>query len=471
MNNLKLLLIVFISGTQLLLSQTDSLNTIDHKIITNKEKLQKDPIKAYREIDKLISKAIQLNDADEELRLLAKRYEYDYLLKIDFEQMISSAKILKDRAIVHKNRFYEAISHKYLSQVYTFNGLYNKALDELQSSLEVINKIDPETSKVIMEKANIYTAFTNVYTQNDEPFGGIQYIYKAIEEHEKLTDPELKRGAKLMDYANLGGVYLKVNLDSAKYYADKSITYSKPNEYNHNLMFINYLVIGNVYLRKKDYLRAIEYYKKAEAIKEGKYFMNVKELYENFIKTYDRLGEIELKEQYEHKLKDLSLTVAQSQSKSLRKIIQNDRKNINSILDEQKETNHHWVWVLVLVVGLGMAILTLYKYKGKKESNNALTPEKYNELINLLKDNDQTFLLAFETEFPHFSQNLLKLCPELSNSEIELLAMVKLGLSSKEIAQYKFIQHKTVQNKRHIIRKKLNLSSDIDLDKWIDNLG
>ena len=48
--------------------------------------------------------------------------------------------------------------------------------------------------------------------------------------------------------------------------------------------------------------------------------------------------------------------------------------------------------------------------------------------------------------------------------------MVKLGLSSKEIAKYKFIQHKTVQNKRHIIRKKLNLPNNEDLNKWVESL-
>ena len=85
MNSYRLLLVIFISGIQLLLSQTDSVNPIENKLIPNKERLQKDPIQTYHEIDNLIFKAIQLKDADEELRLLSKRYEYDFLLKIDFE--------------------------------------------------------------------------------------------------------------------------------------------------------------------------------------------------------------------------------------------------------------------------------------------------------------------------------------------------------------------------------------------------
>ncbi|MBB4118254.1 DNA-binding CsgD family transcriptional regulator [Mesonia hippocampi] len=463
MKKLYFIPILFISWFSTLNSQTTAFENLTKKI-TNK---QATPLQAYKQLDSLLTEAINANDAETELKILSKRYEYDYLQKIDFEQMISAAQILKERAQYHNNLLYEAKAYKYLAQVYTFNGLYEKALKELSIGLKTINKVTPETPKTIMERANIYTAFTNTYTQNNEPFKGIQYIYKAIEEHGKLTNPEQKRGTQFMDYANLGGIYLKVNLDSAKYYAEKSITYSKPHEYNHNLMFLNYLVIGNVHLAKKDYPNAEKYYKKAEAIKEGKYFMNIKELYKNLIKTYAELNETELKKEYELKLKDLSLTIAQSQNNSLRKIIQNDKNNINSSPKSRNKNNYYWILGALAVMGLG--IIALVIYKRKKTITHPLTPKEYNELIDLLKDNDQKFLLAFDTKFPHFSKKLLKENANLTNSEIELLAMVKLGITNKEISQYKYIQHRTVQNKRYFIRKKLNLASDIDLNKWIEH--
>ena len=452
-------------------AQSVKLDSLNKKINKNESLFKKEPQKAFQEIDLLLAEAIELENAEAELKILSIRYKYDYLLKIDFEQMISSANILKDRAKAHKNLFYEAIAHKYLSQVYTFNGLYDKSLEELELSLETINKINPETPEIIIERANIFAAFTNVYMQKDEPFRGIQYIHKAVDEHEKLTDPELKRGTKFMDYANLGAGYLNVNLDSARYYANKSISYSRPDEYNHNLMFINHLVLGNVFLEKKEYNQAIAYYNKAESIEEGKYFMNLKELYENYIKIYEATGEDSSKQDYELKLKDLSLTIAQSQSNSLRKIIQNDKKaEINRQTEIVNKGHNYWIWGGVF--GLGIAFLLVFKYykRNKVKESNTLTPEAYKELINLLKKNDQTFLLTFEAELPSFIEALRKECPDLTNAEIELLAMIKLGLTNKEIANYKFIQHKTVQNKRHIIRKKLNLSNTIYLNKWVDNL-
>jgi len=455
--------------TQISLGQNEKANDLSEKITKNKELFKTDPQQAFQEIDRLLDEAIKLKDANAELKILSTRYEYDYLLKIDFEQMISSANILKDRAKAYKSLLYEAKAHKYLAQTYSFNELFDKSLEELWLGMGVLERANAEDAFIIMEKANIHTAFANVYNLKKEYFSGIQSLLNSVKEHEKLKDPELKRGAKFMDYTNLGGAYLKVNLDSAKYYANRSIDLSIPRESNHNLMFINYLVIGNVHLQKKEYNLALEFYKKAESIKENKHFVNLKELYEKFITTHETLGNSELKEVYENKLKDLSLTVTQNQNKSLRKIIQEDRKGQR----ESTSKNNLWIWIALLGAFLSGIFVFLFLNQRNKKMNNEvqLTPETYNNLIALLKENDQSFLLTFETEFPRFVQTLTKEYPELSNAEIELLAMIKLGLTSKEIAQYKFIQHKTVQNKRYMIRKKLNLSSDTDLNKWIEGLG
>lgn len=459
-------IIVFLCWTQMVLAQNTKLDDLSEKITNNQFLFKTDPQKAFKEIDMLLDEAIKLKDANAELRILSTRYEYDYLLKIDFEQMISSANILKDRAIVHKSLLYEAKSHKYLAQTYSFNELYDKSLEELRLGMEVLERADAEDAYIIMEKANIHTAFANVYNLKNEYFSGIQSLLNSVKEHEKLKDPELKRGTKFMDYTNLGGAYLKVNLDSARFYANKSIELSTPEETDHNLMFINYLVIANVHLEKKEYDQALQFLKKAESIEENKYFLNIKELYEKFISVYDALGDLELKTKYENKLKDLSLTVTQNQNKTLRKIILDDKEQ----QQPQKSKSNIWFWGVLVGVLVLVVIIIVVRFKKEEQKETSLTPETYNSLIAVLKKNDQTFLLTFEKEFPDFQQNLLKVCPELSSSEIELLALIKLGLSNKDIAKYKFIQHKTVQNKRHIIRKKLNFTQDEDLNKWVENV-
>lgn len=49
--------------------------------------------------------------------------------------------------------------------------------------------------------------------------------------------------------------------------------------------------------------------------------------------------------------------------------------------------------------------------------------------------------------------------------------MIWLGFSSKEIAQYTFVEHRSVQNKKNRLRKKLNISSDVDLYLFFKNLS
>lgn len=459
--------ILFCFALALHAQQDARIKSLEDKISDNKKLFQQQPEQALYDIDQLLDEAEKTGAQNSELNLLANRCEYYYFLRVDFEEMINSAMELQKKAITYKNLLYEAKSHKYLSQAYSFNELFEKSLEELELGMKVLDRADAKDSLIILEKANFHTAFANIYNLKKEYFSGIQSLLNSVKEHDKLTESDWKNGTKFMDYANLGGAYLMVNLDSAEYYAQKSISFSTEHEADHNLMFLNYIVLGDVFLKRKKYEEALAYYKKAESIKENKHFINVEKLYKNLIEVYQALNQDQLIAEYETKLKDLRLTVSESQNKSLRTIIRENAKKTEPI---EKKENNSWLWIASGIFILGGAIYFLISRKKEPQISVSLTQESYNKLIDLLKANDPAFFHAFEEEFPKFSQKLLKINPDLSNAEIELLAMIKLNLSNKEIAQYKFVQHKTVQNRRHIIRKKINLSSDTDLNKWVENL-
>lgn len=340
-------------------SQNTSKDDLQKKIYRNQVLFQDDPAQAFRQIEGLLKEAIRLGDTESELLILSKHYEYNYFLKIDFEQMLASANELKKQAKKHKNLLYEAKSHKYLSQAYSFNELYDKSLEELKLGMAVLERApNQQNATIIMEKANIHTAFANIYNLKKEFFSGIQSLLNSVKEHDKLKNSEQKRGTKFMDYANLGGAYLTVNLDSAKYYADKSLSLATASEADHNLTFLNYIVIGDVFFARKDYAQALEYYKKAETIKENKHFINTEILYKNLIKIYEIQGEQKLKEEYEIKLKDLALTVSQNQNKSLRKIILD-----NKIENYYSKENYTWIWILGSLLLVGIATFVMYQKK------------------------------------------------------------------------------------------------------------
>lgn len=93
------------------------------------------------------------------------------------------------------------------------------------------------------------------------------------------------------------------------------------------------------------------------------------------------------------------------------------------------------------------------------------------EVTELAQKNDSSFLMKFKELYPDFISSLLKINPDLENSELAFCAMLKLHFSSKEIADYTFVQHRSVQQKKYRIRKRLNISGEEDIYDFIDRIS
>ncbi|SMO40289.1 DNA-binding transcriptional regulator, CsgD family [Saccharicrinis carchari] len=78
--------------------------------------------------------------------------------------------------------------------------------------------------------------------------------------------------------------------------------------------------------------------------------------------------------------------------------------------------------------------------------------------------NDEQFLLLFETHFErvheNFFKSLKKVCPDLTQKELRLSALIKMELSNKEIANIQGISVRGIETARYRLRKKINISSD-----------
>lgn len=441
---------------------------LNQKITANQETLRIDPEKGFMELEALIEEAKKIKDEKAELFLLSSKYNYHYFRQIDFNKMFNAAKELQTKAKEYNSLKYQVIAYKYLANSYFFNELYDKSTEELENGLKLLEKTDNSRQDLVNERANIYTAYANVETSKKDYKSAINYLRLAATEHNKLTDPEQRRGTKFMDYSNLGTAFMQFDLDSASYYTNKSISLSLESEADHNLNFANYLTLGKVEKKRKDYEKALHFLNKADNIIDGKHFLNVKELYEELISVHEILGNQKEQQIYVNKLKDLELNVSQKQNTALQNLLKDKEK----VDDTSKDKNTG-----IVIIGIGVLIIagTIGYYLSRKkqkqpEKNINISPEDYKHLIELAKTNDTSFLLAFEKNYPEFGNKLQKINHEITDTEIDLLAMIKLKLTNKEIANYRFIQPKTVQNRRHRIRKKLNLSNSVDLDKWVEVL-
>jgi tetratricopeptide (TPR) repeat protein/DNA-binding CsgD family transcriptional regulator len=74
-------------------------------------------------------------------------------------------------------------------------------------------------------------------------------------------------------------------------------------------------------------------------------------------------------------------------------------------------------------------------------------------------ENWHQFQEEFDQVYPEFIPRLTDAYPDLTRQEIRICALIKIGLTSKEIAKILFISKRSVDSHRYNIRKKLNLSS------------
>ena len=92
------------------------------------------------------------------------------------------------------------------------------------------------------------------------------------------------------------------------------------------------------------------------------------------------------------------------------------------------------------------------------------------KLAKTLKQNNdyknlQEFNLRFTQVYDDFYKKLLEKAPNLTNGELNVCALIRLNLSSKEIAPLTNRTVGTVENIRISIRKKLNLSPEVNLQQ------
>ncbi len=453
------------------INDSKKLKSFEERVEENKELFKTHPEVALIELEDLIRDAQLFENKSMELELIQSKYLYYQFLKSDFEQMMESANLLLEKAKLYNDIYFEAKAYFYLSEVYLINNLTEKSKTELQKALDVLDKGDENDYRIIWQKADTYTAFANIYNTKNEYFNALNSLKNSLKEHRKLSDSEMKRKALLMDYANIGGAYTYIeNLDSAEYFANQSLSITEEKEKSHNFTFINYITLGNIYLLRNNLDKALYFYKKAEAIKKGKYHLNVEELYEKIAEVYEKKGDKNLANEYKILLSELKLEVSRNQNKALVKYVE---KSEEQPIESNNKPDRTKLWLMIIIFLIGVLIYLLFRIKAKKyspEQSVSLEPHTYLNLIELLRKNDQAYLLAFEQIFPEFIPKLKKRYPDLSDSEIELLSMIRLNLSINQVAEYKDIQPKTIRNRRHVIRKKLNLSKTEDIYRWVSKI-
>src|SRR5690554_6381592 len=285
-----------------------------------------------------------------------------------------------------------------------------------------------------------------------------------------MPEGERKHELMYLYYSNLAQVYNEMNqVDSAKFYSLLSNSIDKGYKKG-QVQFMNLMILGEASMKSEEYADAISYFEKAEEIDASFNHINVLKLYDNMIEAYQKLNLTDSAQSYQYKKDLLNLNISENQNKFLRNLLDSENAKTNEI---------YLYLLLVIVVALGVFI-----YVGIRKKKILLAHEKVSEqyletnqkiakdhhrLIDLVKENNLAFMKYFEEVYPDFIPKLQEINPKISHSDAEFCALLKLRMPTKEIAQCKFIAPKTVQNKRHLIRKKLNIPKDMDTYQWFED--
>ncbi|ROS17605.1 hypothetical protein [Chryseobacterium sp. BIGb0232] len=241
-----------------------------------------------------------------------------------------------------------------------------------------------------------------------------------------------------------------------------------------------YLTYGDYYFALEDYKMALEYYTKAlDYYSKTNRMYNIPGVYESIAKTYKMLNDPQKEEEAMQKYTD---------EKTELENIQNEAINISidhMLNDKEEESNGFqqkiYLYIGFIVILLLVVFILLYKHnRALRQKKNQFKSEalslknrindSFDELVVLVKKNDSTFLTRFQEVYPEFCPKLLEINSRLGASELAFCAMIKLNFTSKEIAEYTFIQHKSVQQKKHRLRKKLNVPTEQELFIFFDSL-
>lgn len=372
-----------------------------------------------------------------------------------------------------ENSFHKAAFYDDYGQYYTHLKLYDKAIECNQKAFlflkeakdsELKTKLLPRlyinkgihyawkgwygTSLKSFLKGNELenSAYSNCmvaqyYLFKHQPVSAGRYIAKA---DEKMLSQKTSDVESLWVYYTMGYYYNEINdNDQAEKALKKAleINIKTRRTYSSHINGV-YKSLAELYKKKNDGGKAYYYLKKymeEEGHLDAARLNTMNKTTENFIS--------EMKPESDWHRSDLPLAIALSITALtisgiyVQKVIKSQRLKKKVLKEETEELKNH------------------------------VQHKMLQEVIELAQKNDSSFLMKFKELYPDFINALLKINPDLENSELAFCAMLKLNFSSKEIADYTFVQHRSVQQKKYRIRKRLNIPGDEDIYAFFDKIA
>ncbi|MGB5555875.1 MAG: tetratricopeptide repeat protein [Flavobacteriaceae bacterium] len=359
--------------------------------------------------------------------------------------------------------------------------------NRFQEALELYQGAMPYFERTNRESAigEQYNLIGTVYVKMDSLQLAKKYFLQAMD----LNNDIQQKSQSGISYRNLGDVYfMEKSYNSALENYQNSLAIAK--QISNNIEIVDdYLKISNTYEKLGDISQAYEYRKIYSAMydsifsQENNQKINALELR---YKTEKGEQEIELQK------KEIALLEEKEKTSNLQRIglfvglltiivlfgliyygirqkmkrngLERERVKAELAFKEKELTTHalHLAKKNEVLEGLKQKAAELKKTEGGGKA--------YQELIRTINFDQQddkvweNFTRYFEAVHKDFEKDAVSRYPDISKNELRLMALIKMNLSSKEIANILNISSDGVKKARQRLRKKMNLSPEDSLE-------
>jgi len=351
-------------------------------------------------------------------------------------------------------------------------GFKKQAIETFKKNLLLGESLGSSSKKAIA-----YIQLSNCFDKKSQD--SIYYYLKKVKV--ELNDKNDAKNSFIL-YSNLAEFHFKYTqeLDSAHYYNNIAIQLGK-TRYD-KFLYEAYNQKAEILYKQKSFEESLKYcYISLAIVRKLKRIHNEINLYKLISDNYKNLGNSKKELYYLNKninLKDsLENTNKDGIKISTDRIISSDAERNKNILQKYSLL---FIFILILILGISIIMVRKIKIKKRQKLNQKEVEirklqdnkqsEAKNELIDLAKKNAPEFSLKFKEVYPELYAKLIYLQPNLKNSELIFCAYLKLNFKTKEIATFTAVTPRAIEIRKNRFRKKFNISSEQDLNIWINNL-
>lgn len=427
---------------------------VNNKIgtIYNCTRQYKNAISFFNEAIK-ISKSLNYNiGLANSLSALGANYEKqgDYLKALEFEN--KSLSYLSSKA----NKFEIAKVYENIGSIYEDLLQFEKASYFFNKAHQIIRGTNTK------EEANILNNIADIYRKNENPDEAIQITNKALKLASKLKDNHLLESAN----KDLAKSYaLKGNYQKAYNYRVEAEKFKDKALANENKNQINLLLSDFKINQKESKIKILEEQNKSGKTQFLLLFVLSVSIIVIMLLIYlsirkRRIADTEIQKYEQQKLQD-ELEKKWIKEKNLQKSLELKTASLSNYSLHIAQKNK-------ILSDLSFKLKNIALRKSI--NHEILIKDLYTEIdFTLQQENEwKDFNVFFEEIHPNYIKNLSNLAIEdLSPTELKLGILLRLNLSSKEIASILRVTPDSVRVARHRFRKKIPIDSKKDLVNFL----